>query len=41
MTIRQENMQRLISEQNELFNDIIFPAEDMRLVAVFSKEDRA
>ena len=40
MLIRQENMQRLIREQNELGNDIIFPTQDMRLVAVFSKEDR-
>ena len=33
-------MRRLISEQNELGNTIIFPAEDMRLVVVFKKEDK-
>ena len=40
MMVRQENMRRLISEQNELGNTIIFPAEDMRLVVVFKKEDK-
>ena len=40
MIIRQENMNRLIAEQNELGNDLIFPSEDMRLVVLFSTEDR-
>ena len=40
MIIRQENMNRLIAEQNELGNDLIFPSEDMRLVVLFSAEDR-
>ena len=33
-------MNRLIAEQSELGNELIFPSEDMRLVVVFSKEDR-
>ena len=40
MMVRQDNMNKLIAEQNTLGNDIIFPSEDMRLVAVFSKEDK-
>lgn len=34
-------MQRVINEQNQLGNDLLFPSQDMRLVAIFSKEDRS
>ena len=35
MLVRQDNMRRLIDEQLALDNELIFPSEDMRLVAVF------
>ena len=39
MLVRQDNMKKLIADQHEL-NEIFFPNDDMRLVVVFSKEDR-
>ena len=40
MVVRQDNMRRLIAEQTELGNELIFPSEDMRLVCIMNKEDR-
>lgn len=39
MQSRQLNMQNLIAQQAELGNEVIFPAEDMRIVVIYSKED--
>ena len=32
-------MMRLITEQNERGNEILFPSDDMRFAVVFFKED--
>lgn len=40
MAVRQENVRRLIEEETKVGNELIFPAEDLRLVVVFNKEDR-
>ena len=39
MATRQENVRRLIEEQTQQGNELIFPSEDMRFVVVFNKED--
>jgi hypothetical protein len=33
-------MLRLIEEQTKLGNELIFPSEDMRIVAVYFKENK-
>lgn len=33
-------MQKLVEQQNEQGNELMFPAEDMRIVLVFNKQDR-
>ena len=40
IAVRQENVRRLIDEQNELGNELIYPSQDMRLIAVYNTEDK-
>jgi len=40
MAVRQENVRRLVQEETELGNELIFASEDLRMCAVYCKQEK-